>query len=98
MIMETKSITKKLKDFTTSHNQTENIGTTQRIISVVSGAYMLWSAIASIKSKKKSGVIAPLWNVVSGGYLVYRGVSGHCPIKDSFAAPQNKIVSYLHKN
>ncbi len=97
MIMETKSLTKKLKDFTTPTHK-ENIGTTQRIISVVSGAYMLWSAISNITSKKKTGVIAPIWNVVSGGYLIYRGVSGHCPIKESFRGPQNKIVSYLHKN
>ncbi len=95
--METKSITKKLKDFTTPA-EAENIGTTQRIISVVSGAYMLWSAFANISSKKKTGVVAPLWNVVSGGYLVYRGVTGHCPIKESFKSSENKIVSYLHKN
>lgn len=95
--METKFLTKKLKDFTTSAKP-ENIGTTQRIISVVSGAYMLWSAISTLSSKKKTGVVAPLWNAVSGGYLVYRGVTGHCPIKESFKSSENKIVSYLHKN
>ncbi|MDF2455373.1 MAG: hypothetical protein K0R51_1366 [Cytophagaceae bacterium] len=95
--METKSLTQKLKHLT-APSVNENIGTTQRVLSVVGGAYILWSALASIASKKKTGVVAPLWNVVSGGYLVYRGVTGHCAIKESFKSSENKIISYLHKN
>ena len=97
MIMETKSITKKLKEFT-SVPEKQNINSTQRVLSVIGGAYMLWSAISSATSKKKTGVVGPIWNAVSGGYLVYRGITGHCAIKDSFQAPQNKLMSYLHKN
>lgn len=95
--METKSLTKQLKGIITP-SPNENIGTTQRLISVVGGAYMLWSAIASISSKKKTGIVSPLWNAVSGGYLVYRGVTGHCAIKESFKSSENKLISYLHKN
>jgi uncharacterized membrane protein len=97
MIMETKSITKKLKDFTFQPEK-QNISSSQRVLSVIGGAYMLWSAISSITSKKKTGIVGPMWNAVSGGYLVYRGITGHCALKDSLQGSQNKIISYLHKN
>ncbi len=97
LTMETRSLTKKIKDFVPP-TKNENISPSQRILSIVGGAYMLWSAISSITSKKKSGVVGPVWNAVSGGYLVYRGVSGHCAIKDAFKNSDNRIFSYLHKN
>lgn len=97
MIMETKSITKKLKAFTSAPEK-QNINSTQRVLSVIGGAYMLWSALSSATSKKKTGIVGPVWNAVSGGYLVYRGITGHCPIKDSLQTPQDKLMSYLHKN
>jgi len=97
MIMETKSITKKLKELTSTPEK-QNISSTQRLLSVIGGAYMVWSAISSATSKKKTGVVGPVWNAVSGGYLVYRGITGHCAIKESFQASQNNILSYLHKN
>jgi len=95
--METKSIAQKLKDFTSSTTK-EKINSSQRILSVIGGAYMLWSAISSASSKKKTGVIGPAWNAISGGYLIYRGVSGHCPIKEALDRSDNKIISFLHKN
>ena len=95
--METKSLTKKIKDLVPANKK--NISSSQRILSIVGGAYMLWSAFSSITSKKKIGVIGPLWNAASGGYLLYRGVSGHCAIKDALDnSPENKIFSYVHKN
>lgn len=95
--METKTITKKINEFSAAENK-QNISSTQRVLSLVGGAYMLWSAISSVTSKKRTGVVGPLWNVLSGSYLVYRGIAGHCAIKDSMQEPQNKLMSYLHKN
>ena len=95
--METKYLTKKLKDFTNKSNS-QNISSTQRVLSLIGGAYMLWSAMSSATSKNKTGVVGPLWNAVSGGYLVYRGITGHCVLKDTLQKPQDKIISYLHKN
>lgn len=97
MAMETKIITKKLKDFTSSYSK-EKMSPTQRFISIIGGAYMVWSAIATASSKKKTGVIGPAWNAISGSYLIYRGVSGHCPIKEALDRSDNKIITFLHKN
>jgi uncharacterized membrane protein len=94
--METKSLTKKIKDFVPTNRK--NISPSQRILSILGGAYMLWFAFSSMASKKKTGVVGPIWNAASGGYLLYRGVSGHCAIKDALKGPENKIFSYLHKN
>jgi uncharacterized membrane protein len=51
--------------------QSINVGPGERIISVVGGSLLILSAIAR---PRKLGI--PLF--LSGGYLIYRGVSGHC--------------------
>jgi len=82
-----------------SASRKENINPSQRIFSVIAGAYLLWSAVLSLTSKKKKiKIIGPVWNAASGGYLIYRGISGYCPITDSLKNSSNKLISGLHHN
>ncbi|HLO81311.1 MAG TPA: SRPBCC family protein [Chitinophagaceae bacterium] len=53
----------------------KNVGTTERIISAVLGSWMLISAFGN--SKKLIGRTSRLG---MAGYLLYRGISGNCPV------------------
>lgn len=57
-----------IKSFTNT-----NVNTSERLLSILSGYYLLRSAVAN-----KSWLRALL-----GGFLMYRGGSGHCPVVES---------------
>lgn len=76
----------------------ENIGSVQRLASIAGGAYLLWSALSILTSKKKPEVLSPAWNAITGSYLIYRGLSGHCIVKEAINRSEDKILSYLHHN
>jgi hypothetical protein len=92
--METKSFVKKFQRYTHVSSK-ENLGGAQRMVSIISGAYILSN---TVNTKKKKKMIPMLWNAISGGYLIYRGLTGHCLLKDAFNKPQHNFITYLHKN
>ncbi|SFE85750.1 Uncharacterized membrane protein [Chitinophaga sp. CF118] len=53
-----------------------NVSKPGRIASIVSGAMLTTSAINNINKHPFSS----LFRLVTGGYLLYRGISGNCPI------------------
>lgn len=52
-----------------------NLGTTERVLSLMGGTYMLYDALAK---KRKS-----MLEAVSAGYLLYRGATGYCPMYEA---------------
>lgn len=56
-----------------SEKYAKNIGTTERIISVGLGAYMLYTALKNIRRQ-------PIASLVTSGYLLFRGGTGYCPL------------------
>jgi uncharacterized membrane protein len=55
-----------------------NLGKTERIISAAGGAFLLTSGAQDIKKHPVTALVKAL----AGGYLLYRGVSGHCPLRE----------------
>ena len=56
-----------------SSDLTENVGTTERVASVVAGSALIGMGI---RTRSAGGVVAAL----TGGALLFRGATGHCPI------------------
>lgn len=56
-----------------------NVGQTERMISVGAGAFLLSSGLHNLTSHPLKGLI----RTVLGGVLLYRGVSGHCPMYET---------------
>lgn len=57
-------------------DSTVNVGKDERTQSIISGATFLISALTNMKSSPKLSIAKS----VLGGYLLYRGLSGHCHI------------------
>lgn len=55
--------------------QIPELGTKERLLSILGGSYLMFKALSN---KKKSFMKA-----TSGGYLLYRGATGHCPISNA---------------
>ena len=79
-------------DTTISENETttstsDKMETTERVMSVLSGAALLFHEFKKDKeetSKLKMGIAA---------YLIYRGLSGHCKITDATGLNSSVITS-----
>jgi len=54
----------------------ENIDTGERAISIAAGSYLLFKGLTNLVSHPFLG----LQGAVAGGYLIYRGATGVCPI------------------
>ena len=54
-----------------------NTGKTERVISAIAGSLLLYK----ITQKHKADSLL----LLAGGYLLYRGISGHCPIHSLFS-------------
>src|SRR5690606_22925209 len=68
---------------------TVNVSNTERIISAGVGAFLVCNTIASFKKFSVAKLLA-------GGFLLYRGASGHCPMysmlgKDNLPDPVKNI-------
>lgn len=60
----------KINALLSDHNK--NVGTTSRIVSAAAGAYLLYDSLFREKKSIPEAVLA--------GYLLFRGVSGFCPV------------------
>lgn len=59
-----------------SGSGTINVGTNERILSAAAGAFLLSSGLSGLFRSPISGLV----KTALGGYLLYRGSSGHCPV------------------
>lgn len=65
-----------------------NIGSRERIISTIAGSLLLYFVMSR---RKKEAFLA-----LAGGYLAYRGISGHCPLyslRDRRFAPEGRNIN-----
>ncbi|WP_247237423.1 SRPBCC family protein [Telluribacter sp. SYSU D00476] len=53
-------------------NQKINVGSTERILSVLGGSYLLYDALTSRRTSMTEALL--------GGYLLFRGTTGYCPV------------------
>lgn len=51
-----------------------NVSNTERIVSVLGGSALIWHALSGNRKSIVEGI--------AGGYLLFRGASGYCPIYD----------------
>ncbi len=56
-----------------------NVGNNERIISAATGAFILSSGLSNLFKHPISGLV----KTALGGWLLYRGASGHCPVYSS---------------
>lgn len=74
--------------FSTQHgcaNGCQNIGDTERIVSIGTGALLLLSGLAR-------GIRGPgrgLLLMAAGGGLIYRGITGHCSLYEAMEVSTN---------
>lgn len=59
-----------------------NVSKAGRVASASVGAMLLWGGIDKLRTNPFSALL----KVVSGGYLLYRGISGNCPVSAMFLA------------
>lgn len=67
----------------------QNVGQIERIVSAALGSWMLLSAFG-----RKKRLIGRSSRLSIGGYLLYRGISGHCAVYDAIGmkAHQSKAI------
>lgn len=73
-----------------------NVGTSERILSVVAGGFILGIGIKQIIKRPMAAVTG----VSLGGMLLYRGITGHCAIKtaiDKIANEEDKVTVIEHR-
>ncbi|TCK85172.1 YgaP family membrane protein [Albibacterium bauzanense] len=66
-----------------------NISTSERIVSVATGGFILWKGMKDIFSKPSNSV----WEVALGGALLYRGVTGYCKVKDKLLPKKEETTT-----
>lgn len=73
-----------------------NLGTSERLISVVSGGMLLLGGVRRLFKKPKSAFI----QVAAGSALLLRGATGYCPLKQAMDPdyPQEKITIIESRN
>lgn len=67
-------------------NEYVNINTPERILSVIGGAFLIYSGLKSLFQHPVNGFT----KIVTGGTLFMRGTSGHCPVYQAVGADSTK--------
>ncbi len=63
-----------------------NVGTAERAQSLITGASFLLSGINNMKHSPKLSILKS----ILGGYLIYRGISGHCHLAQVGGATRSR--------
>lgn len=74
-----------------------NIGASERVLSTFSGGILLTSGIRKITSHPRRSLLA----LVTGGALIWRGISGYCPAKKYIEKyeeddPEYKVIEHYY--
>ena len=67
-------------------NDYTNINTPERILSVIGGAFLIYSGFRSLSKSPAVGIS----KLVAGGTLFMRGTSGHCPVYKAVGVDSTK--------
>jgi Protein of unknown function (DUF2892). len=87
MDTKTKEILEDVKERFMEASEQRNIANSERILSVGAGAFVLYTGITRMFRTPLSA----LAEVAVGGFLILRGATGYCPIKDS-VCPDREAV------
>lgn len=68
-----------------------NIATSERVLSVASGAFMFYTGLTKILRSP----ITSLGEVVLGGGLILRGATGYCPVKEQITSTKDITIVEL---
>jgi uncharacterized membrane protein len=74
-------------------DNTVNVGDKERIVSAVTGAGLLVSGIDDVKYADNK--ISAATKILAGGYMVYRAVTGYCPLRKAIGLDTVHIPDYL---
>lgn len=69
----------------------ENIGTSERVLSVIAGGFILGLGVKKILKSPVTGFSG----LTLGGALIYRGVTGHCDVKKMLGDKEVKKVEVV---
>lgn len=83
----------KLKSTLDEGCEGDNIGKSERVLSVVAGGFILGMGIKSLLKSPMTAVSG----VALGGALIYRGVTGYCAIKDTFDSKKAEATVVEHR-
>jgi hypothetical protein len=72
------NLTNSLEGSVLQYNENANVGKTERIISVGTGAFIALKGITNLFSSP----LLALAELTIGGGLLYRGVTGYCAVKE----------------
>ncbi len=72
------NLTNSLEGSVLQYNENPNVGKTERIISVGTGAFIALKGITNLFSSP----LLALTELTIGGGLLYRGITGYCSIKE----------------
>ncbi len=85
--MEAATTSEQLQKFETSKLKT-NVSTLERILMVTSGGYLLHKGLSK---KEKS-----MTQIGSGGAMLFRGLSGYCPLYDAVGHLKSESASKIN--
>lgn len=69
----------------------ENIGTSERVLSVIAGGFILGMGVKKLFKSPLTGFSG----LTLGGALIYRGVTGHCDVKNVLEDKDIKKVEVI---
>jgi uncharacterized membrane protein len=72
----TSNVLSKINELSIQPTGKENIDQGERIVSVLAGSYLLYKSFKSLTSHPLLG----LQGLAAGGYMIYRGATGVCPV------------------
>lgn len=87
----TNQLQEKLEDKLFQPNLDANLGSSERMLSIASGSFLVLKGITNIFSHP----LIAITEIVIGGVLLNRGVSGYCEISDSMEAHSKHTKSSL---
>lgn len=70
-----------------------NVGASERILSVIAGGFILGMGLKSIVKRP----MRAFSGVTLGGALIYRGVTGYCPVKESIEPKEPEATVIEHR-
>ncbi len=94
MAKGTKKLIKGAKGDLGSQIEYMNLSRSERLISIASGACILYGGIVKLFKKPKTGIL----KVAGGSALILRGATGYCPMRQAIDSPaDNRVTIVEHR-
>lgn len=83
------NLTDTLNSSILQENANANVGKSERIVSVGAGAFIALKGITNVFSHP----LIALTELGLGGALLYRGITGYCPVKEKMDEQENSYIT-----